>query len=65
MHNKNIIDGVHRITKAILENKKYIKYINFNSKIFKKFILNQKKDYKSKNMNIYNFIELFYKRFKK
>ena len=65
MHNKDIVDGVHRITKAVLEKKKYIKYINFNSRIFKKFLINKKKDYELKDINIHDFIELFYKRFNK
>jgi hypothetical protein len=37
--NDNIIDGIHRLTKAILENKRTIKCYVFSDKLMKKFII--------------------------
>ena len=59
--NNNIIDGVHRYVKFILNKKKTINVIMFDKKMMKKFIIskyNEKKEYQ-----ICNIIELFIKRF--
>jgi disulfide oxidoreductase YuzD len=59
--NNNIIDGVHRYVKYILNKKKTINVIIFDEKMMKKFIIskqNEKKEYQ-----ICNIIELFIKRF--
>lgn len=63
MYNNNIVDCVHRYTKAYLEGKKEIKAYIFNKKIMKKFLINKQGDSdKVDNMKMYEFIELFYKR---
>ena len=62
--NNNIVDGVHRLTKAYLENRKYINSYIFNEDLLKKFLINKKLDWnKIDKLNTYDFIELFYKNF--
>lgn len=62
--NNNIVDGVHRLTKAYLENRKYINSYIFNEDLLKKFLINKKLDWnKIDKLNTYDFIELFYKKF--
>ena len=60
--NYNILDGVHRYVKHIIENKKTIDVYIFDKKIMKKFIIG-KRDEKI-NLKLNDFIELFYSRFK-
>ena len=60
--NYNILDGVHRYVKHIIENKKIIKVYIFDKKLMKKFIIG-KRDEKD-NLEINDLIELFNKRFK-
>ena len=60
--NYNILDGVHRYVKHIIENKKMIDVYIFDKKIMKKFII-AKRDEKI-NLKLNDFIELFYMRFK-
>ncbi len=61
-----IIDGMHRLSKAYLQNKKYIKAYVFDKKIMKKFLLNNKGNWNEiDNMDIYQLIKLFYKNFNK
>lgn len=60
----NIIDGVHRLTKSVLNNKKYINAYKFNNKLMKKFIIAKKGDWdKVKKMKLYQFIILYIERF--
>lgn len=63
--NNNIIDGVHRFTKAHLANKKQIKAIIFDDALLNKFLLDKNGNYNKTN-NITNslYIEMFVKRFK-
>jgi disulfide oxidoreductase YuzD len=64
IYNNNIIDGVHRLTKTVLEKKTKIKTYIFTKKIMEKFIIDKNSDYnKVDNMEISLFIELFYKKF--
>jgi len=60
--NYNILDGVHRYVKHIIENKKTIDVYIFNKILMKKFIIGKRN--KIVNLEINDFIELFYKRFK-
>lgn len=60
----NIVDGVHRLTKAFIENRKYIKAYVFDKYLLKKFLLNTINNWDSVDkLNIYDYIQLFYKRF--
>lgn len=61
----NIIDGAHRYLKSYLYNINTIKVIPFSEKLLKKFLLNSESFYNYDDKDIYYFIELFYKRFKK
>lgn len=62
--NNNIIDGVHRLTKAYLKNRKYINSYIFDEDLLKNFLINKKLDLnKIDKLNTYDFIELFYKKF--
>ena len=64
MDEKYVIDGVHRLSKAYLQNKKYIKAYIFDKKLMKKFLINSKGDWnKVDNLQIHEFIKLFYKKF--
>jgi disulfide oxidoreductase YuzD len=65
IYNNNIVDGVHRLTKAYLENKKTIKAYIFKSDLMKKFLIDNNKNWlKVDNMQMYDYIKLFYKRFR-
>ena len=59
--NYNIIDGVHRYTKHIIENKKTINVYIFDKKLMKKFIIGKRNE--KNNMEINDYIELFNRRF--
>lgn len=59
--NHYILDGVHRYVKHIIENKKTINVYIFDKKLMKKFIIG--KGDEIDNLEINDFIELFYKRF--
>jgi hypothetical protein len=59
--NNNIIDGVHRYIKYILNKKKTINVIMFDEKMMKKFIISKYNE--KKECQICNIIELFIKRF--
>jgi len=62
--NDNIVDGVHRLTKAYLENKKQIKAYIFNGELLEKFLVDKNKNWeKVDKLNTWDFIELFYKKF--
>ena len=60
--NYNILDGIHRYVKHIIENKKTINVYIFDKKLMKKFIIGKRDEIC--NLKINDFIELFYKRFK-
>jgi len=61
--NYNILDGVHRYVKHIIEDKKTINAYIFDKKLMKKFIIGKREE--AKNLEINDFIELFKKRFDK
>ena len=64
MDEKDVIDGIHRLSKAYLQDKKYIKAYIFNKKLMKKFLINSKGDWnKVDNLQTHDFIKLFYKKF--
>ena len=64
MDEKHIIDGVHRLSKAFLQDKKYIKAYIFDKNLMKKFLINNNGDWdKVYNLQTYEFIQLFYKKF--
>jgi hypothetical protein len=62
--NHNIVDGVHRLTKAHIENKKQINAYVFDKALFKKFLVDKNNTYDKVDLKLYEYIELFYKRFK-
>lgn len=62
--NNNIVDGVHRLTKAYIENKKQINAYVFDKALFKKFLVDKNNTYDKVDLKLYEYIELFYKRFK-
>lgn len=57
--NHVIIDGVHRLSKAYLLNKKTINVYIFDKKLMKKFVIDKKVD----KLGIHDFIKLFYEKF--
>ena len=61
--NNNIIDGMHRYSRHILENKKKINVYVFNKSIMKKFIICKKNE--KLNLSLHDMIELFQKNIKK
>lgn len=62
--NDIIVDGVHRLTKAQLLNKKYIKAHIFNDKQMSKFLIGNNKNWeKIDKLQTYDFIKLFNERF--
>lgn len=64
VHNGFVIDGVHRLSKAWLNHKKYIKAYEFDNDLMKKFLINKDGDWKKVDqMEIYNFIDLYFRRF--
>lgn len=64
VNNGIVIDGVHRVAKSYLTDKKYIKCYNFNNRTMKKFMIDETSDWKKvSRLEINVFIQLFYKRF--
>lgn len=64
--NNEIIDGIHRLTKAYLKNKKKIKAYIFSEELMKKFKLADKTENvwnKIDKLQMYEIISLFYERF--
>ena len=62
--NTNVIDGVHRLTKAHLLGKKKIKAYVFSKPLMKKFLIDRKRNWtKINNMQTYDYIKLFHQRF--
>ena len=60
----NIIDGMHRLSKAYIDNIKYINAYQFSKKLMKKFIIGRNNDYDSiDRMKTYDFINLYVTRF--
>lgn len=64
VYNGMIVDGMHRATKTILSKKNKLKAYNFDKDLMKKFLVtNDDKSEKYNNMYIWNYIELYKKRF--
>ena len=64
MDGKHVIDGMHRLTKAKLEGKKTLKAYVFTKNEMNKFLLRKDKNYdKVDEMAVYEYIQLFHKRF--
>ena len=59
-----VVDGIHRLSNAYLNNVKTIKAYKFNDKIMKKFILAKSNEWdKVDNIKSYNLINLYASRF--
>lgn len=61
-----IVDGVHRLAKAHMTNKKLVKSYIFNEKLMKKFIITEKTPNvweKIDNMPIYELLNIYNERF--
>ena len=64
IHNEYIVDGLHRLTKAIIGNKDKLGAYIFNDSLMKKFLINDKRKWESVDkMGISDFIEKFHKEF--
>jgi len=60
----NIVDGMHRLSKAYLGHKKNIKSYIFDKNIMKKFIIGRKGDYENiDKLETYDYIKLYVDRF--
>jgi disulfide oxidoreductase YuzD len=65
VHNNNIVDGVHRLTKAVLQKNTTIKAYVFNDVLMRKFLVNSTGNWnKVQQIGMDEYIELFYKRFR-
>lgn len=64
INGKNVIDGMHRLTKAYMERKKEIRAYEFNGDLLKKFMVNKVGNFDAVMiMETHEYIELFYERF--
>jgi disulfide oxidoreductase YuzD len=64
VYNNNIVDGVHRLTKAELLRKKSIKVFIFDDSLMKYFLIGKRKDRaKVDQIKLWDLIALFYSRF--
>ena len=62
----NIVDGMHRLSKAYLSKQKKIKAYLFTKKDMNKFLINKTNNWKKvSKIEIYDFIKLFHERFYK
>ena len=59
----DIVDGAHRLSKAVIEGKKTIKAYQFSSNLMKKFKIPGTNLNKINEMQPFEFIDLFVKRF--
>lgn len=63
-HDGNIVDGIHRLSKAYLEKIKFLKAYSFNENLMKKFIIAKKDQWdKVDKMEIYDLINIYVDRF--
>lgn len=66
IHNGNIVDGMHRLSKAYLHRKSHLKAYVFSDALMKKFLVSNKGDYKKlEKLEVHHFIEMFNDRFHK
>lgn len=64
IYGNNIVDGVHRLAKAYLLGKKYINAHIFDRNLMRKFLINNKGNWKNvDNIETSDYIKLFIKRF--
>jgi len=60
----HVIDGVHRLVKAILRKNMKIKAYLFSKEEMKKFLISTKRDWaKINELKMHDFLKLFYERF--
>lgn len=66
IYNHNIVDGMHRLSKAYLQHKLQLHAYIFNDTLMKKFLVSTKGDYKKlEKIEVHHFIEMFNDRFTK
>ncbi len=66
IYNGNIVDGMHRLSKAYLQRKSCLKAYVFSDALMKKFLVSNKGDYKKlEGLEVHHFIEMFNDRFRK
>ncbi len=64
IHNGNIVDGMHRLSKAYLQQKSHLKAYIFSDTLMKKFLVSNTGDYKKlEGLEMHHFIEMFADRF--
>ena len=64
MNNEWVVDGLHRLSKAWITKKKYIKTYKFSDDMMKNFLINEKGDWKAvKKLETFDVLKLFYERF--
>lgn len=62
--NGYVVDGVHRMVKAQLENKKHVKAYVFNPALMKKFLIDKNKDWdKVDSMELHELCTMLFARF--
>lgn len=66
IYNGNIVDGMHRLSKAYVQHKTYLKAYIFSDSLMKKFLVSNKGDYKKlEGLEVHHYIEMFNDRFHK
>lgn len=66
MHNNDIVDGHHRLSKAYILNKKFIYAYVFDTQLINKFIIMKKGTWdKINNLKAYEIMAMYNKQFKK
>ena len=64
VHKNTVVDGVHRLAKSYTEKKDNIKIYDFDAKLMKKFLINDKGDWEFvDHLETHDYIELYCKRF--
>jgi hypothetical protein len=64
IYDGDIVDGLHRLTKAKLINKKTINVYIFSKELMDKFIIDDGGNWNGlKNLKMHDYIQLFYQRF--
>ena len=64
LNGDNIVDGSHRLTKAMLKKQKYINAYVFSKQDMKLFLVDKARNWsKVDKIEIHQYIELFYKNF--
>lgn len=66
IYNGNVVDGMHRLSKAYLLHKTHLTVYIFSDTLMKKFLVSTKGDYKKlEGFEVHHFIEMFNDRFHK